>query len=144
MNGGLTMPSPPISKQFALCLLDTNEFIKHKFWECVEGKHEWGWSFHIMCELNVATVSNFDWKQASLMKAFKFVFFQMAWHLASPPTRCFMVNLDMVFNCETLDATKANYILWDKLWTNWSCLVSWHEFMLSSTSRLVVFEGDTP
>ena len=40
-----------ISKQCIVCLPNTSESVKHKFWYCIQARRAWRWATYIMQEL---------------------------------------------------------------------------------------------
>ena len=55
-----------ISKQCVLCLPNTSELVKHKFWDCIQARRAWRWATYIMHELCGVRSGNYDcfnWKQ---------------------------------------------------------------------------------
>ena len=111
-----------ISKQCVFCLPNTNESIKHKFWDCIQARRAWRWATYIMHELCGVHTGNYDcfnWKQVIFGERIpkKYAKKIKIWHLLRGITlwTIWVERNDKVFNDEQWHLTRVKHRIWDEL-----------------------------
>ena len=53
---------------------NTSEWIKHKFWDCIQARRAWRWTtfiMHELCGVNTGNYNSFNWKQTLFGEGFR-------------------------------------------------------------------------
>ena len=139
-----------ISKQCLICLPNTSESIKHKFWDSIQARRAWRWAtfiVHELCGIRTRNYDSFNWKQTLFEEKIpkKFTKKIKVWHLLRGMTlwTIWIECNDKVFNHEQWHESKVKHMIWDELITY--AKAAWEQVIkhikISSFSATAMIQG---